>query len=69
MGYGTDVFDAFTPLMDWVENGKAPTVIQAKQIKENKPVMTRPLCPYPQSARYSGNGDLKDGANFECKMP
>ncbi len=68
-GYGTDVFDAFTPLMDWVENGKAPEVIRASQMKDGKPAMTRPLCPYPQSARYSGNGDLKDGANFECKMP
>lgn len=69
MGYGTDTFDAFTPLMDWVENGKAPDVIEAKKIVADKTVMTRPLCPYPQSAHYSGSGDVNDGANFACKAP
>ena len=28
--------------------------------------MTRPLCPYPQSAKYKGTGDTNDAANFEC---
>ena len=27
---------------------------------------TRPLCPYPQVARYTGSGDPDDAANFEC---
>ncbi len=69
MGYGTDTFDAFTPLMDWVENGKAPDVIEAKKIVADKTAMTRPLCPYPQSAKYSGSGDINDGANFACQAP
>lgn len=69
MGYGADTFDAFTPLMDWVENGKAPEVIQAKQVIAGKTTMTRPLCPYPQSAKYSGSGDVKDGGNFACAAP
>jgi feruloyl esterase len=28
--------------------------------------LTRPLCPYPQVAHYSGQGDVKDAANFSC---
>lgn len=28
---------------------------------------TRPLCPYPQSARYQGSGDVDDEANFICE--
>jgi feruloyl esterase len=28
--------------------------------------ITRPLCPYPQSAKYKGTGDTNDAANFEC---
>ena len=30
--------------------------------------MTRPLCPYPQFARYKGKGDTNDAANFECVL-
>jgi hypothetical protein len=28
--------------------------------------MTRPLCAYPQSAKYKGSGDPNDAANFMC---
>jgi hypothetical protein len=28
-----------------------------------------PLCPYPQQARYSGNGALTDAANWACVIP
>jgi feruloyl esterase len=31
--------------------------------------MTRPLCPYPQAAKYKGSGDPNDAANFECERP
>jgi len=30
---------------------------------------TRPLCPFPQVARYSGTGSSDDAANFACKAP
>jgi hypothetical protein len=30
---------------------------------------TRPLCPYPQAARYPGRGSLDNEANFVCKVP
>ena len=29
--------------------------------------MTRPLCPYPQVAKYKGSGDTNDAANFVCE--
>jgi hypothetical protein len=29
--------------------------------------LTRPACPYPQSARYKGSGDPNDAANFTCE--
>ena len=32
-------------------------------------VRTRPLCPYPLVARYSGSGSPDDAANFACKAP
>jgi feruloyl esterase len=31
--------------------------------------MTRPLCPYPQFAVWSGKGSAADAANFACKAP
>ena len=30
---------------------------------------SRPLCPYPQVAHYSGKGDSNDAANFVCGAP
>jgi len=29
----------------------------------------RPLCPYPQYARYDGTGDLRFGGNWSCAAP
>jgi hypothetical protein len=31
------------------------------------PNRTRPLCPYPQVARYNGSGSLEDAASFSCQ--
>lgn len=30
---------------------------------------TRPLCPYPQFAQYTGSGNVDDAANFTCVAP
>ena len=30
--------------------------------------LSRPLCPYPQEARYSGQGSVDDAANFTCRQ-
>jgi feruloyl esterase len=57
-------------LEQWVEKGAAPsTVIASKREGEGAArhvTMTRPLCPYPQEARYKGTGDTNDAANFTC---
>ena len=59
-------------LEQWVEKGKAPaTIIVSKYIGETEKnlKMTRPLCPYPQSAKYKGSGDTNDAMNFVCEAP
>ena len=68
-GIGTDRFDAMTALIDWVEKGKAPDSIRASRVLNNQEVRSRPLCPYPQVARYSGQGSVDDAANFSCAKP
>ena len=68
-GVGPDRLDALTALINWVENGTAPASITAAQVDEGKLVRTRPLCPYPQVARYSGSGSPDDAASFACKAP
>ena len=61
--------DALTALINWVENGTAPQTIPAAQVRDGKVVRTRPLCPYPQVARYAGSGSIDDAASFACKSP
>jgi feruloyl esterase len=68
-GIGTDRFDAVTALINWVEKGKAPDSLAASRVVDNKTVRTRPLCPYPQVARYKGQGSIDEAANFSCRAP
>jgi hypothetical protein len=68
-GIATDHFDAVTALVDWVEQGKAPDSIRAARVVKNQEVRSRPLCPYPQVARYSGQGSIDEAANFHCVAP
>ena len=68
-GNGTDQFDPMTALINWVEQHKAPDSIAAAHVVANKIVRTRPLCPYPQVARYSGAGSIDEAANFSCVAP
>jgi feruloyl esterase len=65
-GSGPSVFDPVTPLVNWVETGKAPGEIVASQTP-GSPARTRPLCPYPEVARYKGAGSIDDAANFVCR--
>jgi feruloyl esterase len=50
----------------WRESGKAPDRIEAAHVAGNRVEMTRPLCPYPQIAKYSGIGSTNDAQNFVC---
>ena len=62
-------FDSVTAIVNWVEMDKSPEKMIAKQIKDGNVVRTRPLCPYPEVARYKGEGSIDDEANFECVKP
>jgi feruloyl esterase len=66
-GIGTSTFDSATPLAQWVEQGKAPESIAAARVINGQTVRTRPLCPWPEVARYKGSGSIDDAANFTCR--
>jgi feruloyl esterase len=68
-GDGTDTFDAVAALDEWVVRAKAPDQILASHSTKGVVDKTRPLCPYPEVAKYKGTGDTKDAVNFACKMP
>jgi feruloyl esterase len=66
-GVGPNSLDALKPVEDWVEKGIAPETLVAHRV----PVPTsgplqRPICPYPQIAKYRGSGDPNDTSNFTC---
>ena len=81
-GPSTDQFDMLTALVNWVEMGQAPdrVIATVRTAAQNPdlgiqtqagvavpPGRTRPLCAYPNVARYNGTGSIDDAANFTCK--
>jgi hypothetical protein len=61
----------YSALEQWVEKGVAPSrFIATKYVNDTDHTtgikMTRPLCPYPEVAKYKGTGDINDAANFVC---
>lgn len=79
-GPSTDQFDMLSPLVDWVEKGKAPAEIVATArgngnaggVNTDLPSdwaadRSRPLCAYPKVARYKGSGSMEVAANFSCQ--
>jgi hypothetical protein len=75
MGFSTandPQHNMYLALEQWVEKGTAPTtVIATKQSGEGAAAtkMTRPLCAYPQVAKYKGVGNTNDAASFVCAVP
>ena len=68
---GASKYGIFDSLVDWVEKSTPPESVVATKYAPgadgaNKVAMTRPLCPYPQVAKYKGTGDSNDAANFSC---
>lgn len=64
-GNAYDRFDLLGPLVEWVEEGKAP----------DRPIASRadgsaamPLCPHPSYAHYTG-GDPTEADSYECRIP
>lgn len=77
-GPGADTVDLVTPLASWVESGTAPTTLTARRYLKNPdgtpqlgaaPVLSRPLCQYPDYPHYNGAGDPADAASFTCRVP
>ena len=68
-GKGPNTFDMVTALEEWVEHGRAPDRIVASHRTDGTVDRTRPLCPYPQVAIYTGTGSTDDARNFVCRMP
>jgi feruloyl esterase len=62
--------DLTLALERWVEQGVAPDqVIATKRQGPGASATvsrTRPLCPYPQVARYKGSGSTDEATNFTC---
>ncbi len=54
----------------WVEQGSAPAEIVATKYGERgETLRTRPVCPWPQVAKWKGSGSTDDAANFTCAAP
>jgi feruloyl esterase len=68
-GEGPNSFDMVAAAEQWVESKKAPEQILASHSTDGKVDRTRPLCPYPQMAKYKGTGSVDEAANFTCKLP
>jgi feruloyl esterase len=60
-------------LETWVEKGTAPGTITAAKTSDGdsqgSATMTRPLCAYPQAAKYKGSGDTNSADSFVCATP
>lgn len=78
-GPAADQADFITPLVNWVERGQAPSSIVATARGPGNPGganadvpaswapnRTRPLCPYPTVARYTGAGDVEQASSWAC---
>ncbi len=74
--------DYVEPLVAWREEGTAPDRLVATtpeptemgHLAPDEGVaqerrFSRPLCPYPELARYRGEGDENDEASFDCAVP
>ena len=65
-GPGPNSFDHIGALEQWVEKGIAPDKLIATHSTAGKVDRSRPLCLYPQVARWKGTGSSDEAANFTC---
>lgn len=66
-GPGPQPTGQFDDLVKWVEQGKAPNTIDGVKTDATGTVtQTRPVCAYPNVARYKGSGDVNDAADYRC---
>lgn len=60
-------FDALTLIEDWKEKGVVPDRLIVTHFADGKEIGKRPVCQYPQIARYKGNGDTESPDSYECR--
>jgi feruloyl esterase len=65
-GTGPSQADWRGAIANWVEHGKAPDNVIARD-RGAKGTRTHPLCAYPERAVYDGKGKIDDAASFSCK--
>jgi feruloyl esterase len=69
-GDGPNKFDILGAMEKWREGGKAPdAVVASHATAEGRVDRTRPLCAYPDVAKYKGVGSTDEAANFACVKP
>ena len=68
-GPGPDQVDWLTAIEQWVEQGVPPTRLLAATLEDGDPVLTRPVCAYPQVAVHDGRGPTDEAASFRCETP
>jgi hypothetical protein len=67
-GQGPDTVDWNSVIADWVEHGRVPDRVIARKVGADGAVIrTRPLCPYPKHAAYSGAGSTDEEKSFVCR--
>jgi feruloyl esterase len=65
-GEGPWQVDYLSVLEQWVEGGKAPERLITSRRLEGAGQRSRPLCPYPQMAIYTGKGNSDEAGSFVC---
>jgi feruloyl esterase len=65
-GQGPNRVDWTAALERWRESGAAPAQLMGSNPQAG---LERPICPYPQAAKYDGSGDLKAASNWSCAAP
>jgi feruloyl esterase len=68
-GIGPDRADFIGAMVAWVEEGKAPETLLATGRRPDGTTQARPLCPFPQVARHSGQGATDDASHWRCVNP
>jgi feruloyl esterase len=67
-GSGPSSVDMLGAIDQWVQTGKAPDQLVTSN-PPGRPARTRPLCPHPKVATYTGHGDTDVAENFRCDAP
>lgn len=70
-GFSDAQHDIVLAMMDWVEKGVAPNSVIATKFEgdsnKNVVVNQRPICTYPNEAKYDGTGNVNSSSSWACQ--